>query len=98
MPEFNSYMVRHFSGTKEEAHVECLLDGDPVGKIVFVGKKRLAKVKNVTEPELTVYMPINRFREVLMTLRHERPLFIGASANTGVGAISSGDEPVGEEE
>jgi hypothetical protein len=45
-----------------------------------------------------LYFPAGRFEEIMSILRHEKPLFMKLTPSTGVGLVSTSNEPVGEEE
>jgi hypothetical protein len=84
--------------------INCYFGGKRVGRLRIVDTDWYYSsahhfIRDEGDPDqmLEAYIPLNRFDEVISTLRYEKPLWL--TVNAGASAfISTGKEPVGEQE
>lgn len=95
--EFNNYIIYHQqkTGSHELVTINCFYDNETVGYIHFYDE-------DVPDPEvlshriIQVNFGMDRFMEIVHTIRYEKPLFL--SISDGKGILSTIKEPVGEQE
>ena len=95
--EFDSYIIYHEEkqGGKEKLVITCFYEDKTVGFISFYDGE-------VPNPEvlphgvLKLNFHMDRIREIMDTIRFEKPLFISVSQDKSM--ISTVREPVGEQE
>ncbi len=78
--------------------------GSVVGSVFFVPKGKVVPPSIVKEMPFmfNLYYEIDRYPDIIDTLRYEKPLYVFVSWNASdvvaQGSIRSGNEPVGEQE
>ncbi|QFZ20745.1 hypothetical protein [Saccharothrix syringae] len=99
---FDSYSIVHSSNNSGyEADIACFTTGttNMIGRIIFFkdGAPVPPNVSLAYGPE--IHFPLSRLREVVDTLRQEKPLYLWLDTDSLVGAVGTTDkEPAGEEE
>ena len=101
--DFDSYQLKYvsdsgFTGNVNAGEIDCYKSNAFVARICFIkaGIPMLANAVNSGAPY--VYYPLARFGDVIGILRYEKPLGLYVDTVSHVGAVSTGVEPVGEEE
>jgi hypothetical protein len=102
--DFDSYQISYVSdsgfttGYVNACEVNCFKDGTFVARICFYkeGKAMPANTLNAGAPY--IFYPLSQFIDVIDVLRYEKPLGIYVDTDSHVGALSTGQEPVGEQE
>jgi len=95
--EFDSYIIYHEEkqGGNEKLVITCFLEDKTVGYISFCDGD-VPKPEILPHGIMKLFFPISRIREILDTIRYEKPLFISVSQDKSM--ISTVKEPVGEQE
>ena len=102
---FDSYKIYHFAGRKPidgrmlAAWIQCFHNGKQVGSLGFLNDRADISGNNFEHDQILLYYHIDRFEEIVTTLRYESPLFLMLNTDTSEGALITKElEPVGEEE
>jgi hypothetical protein len=95
--EFNSYIIYHQETieTPEKVIINCYYDDRTVGHIHFYDGP-VPKPEVITSGALKLTFGIDRFEEIIDTIRFEKPLYLSLFGKKSV--ISTVKEPVGEQE
>jgi hypothetical protein len=101
--DFDSYQFGYvsdsgFSGNVNACEINCFKAGTFVGRIVFIKEGKVIPANALYSGAPYVYYPLSQFGDVITTLRYEKPLSMYVDSDSHIGAITSGQEPVGEQE
>jgi hypothetical protein len=100
MAEFNLYRVYYYSAPQYawDARIDLSMDGHAMGTLLFMkaGETIPANANAAGIPQL--HYSIRDLPAMLTMLREEKPLFVSFNAGNGIGTVSTGSEPVGEQE
>ncbi len=102
---FDSYKIYHFAGRNpiegkmEAVWVPCFYNGRQVGSLSFMTDERDVLNNDFDNDQVMLFYHIDRFDEIVTTLRYESPLFLMVDTDSLEGAVITKElEPVGEEE
>ncbi len=98
--EIDQYLINYISyddGKKIIPYILCCKDQKDVGKISF-GELGGANKNKVVDEYLEVHYPMNSFKDIVDILRNEKPLYLTVLPDRNLGALTTTDEPIGEEE
>lgn len=98
--EIDEYLINYASyddGKRIAPYILCFRKRRNVGKITF-GETREARKNMVKSGYLEVHYPLRSFRDVVDILRNEKPLYLSVLPDRHLGALTTTDEPIGEEE
>ena len=96
--DFDAYKIFYYSGFTYEALIECFKEGVLVGRMVFFKEGHIPPNKNYGSGP-SIHYSLDRFDDVITTLRHEKPLFLFLNLDTLSGMLATSElEPTGEEE
>jgi hypothetical protein len=104
---FDSYKIYHFAGPRPlegemaAVWVPCFQQGKQIGSLSFLSDAKDVQDNDYDEAkdQILLFYHIDRFTEVITTLRYESPLFLMLNTDTWEGALITKElEPVGEEE
>jgi hypothetical protein len=102
LKEFDTYKLWHAPGSSPVtvASIECFKAGSRVGEMFFYEDNIvLPQNENHATFGIRLYWHASRFKEVMDTVRYEKPLYLMLeSTNLGGWLTTSDTEPVGEEE
>ena len=95
--EFDSYIIYHEEkpGAREKVIITCFYEGHTVGYISFHDGE-LPAPEILPHGIMKLVFHFNRVREIVDTIRYEKPLFISIYEDKSV--LSTVKEPVGEQE
>ncbi len=96
--QFNTYRLTYYSAPQYnwEVLVDLFNEGTWAGRLVFM-KSVSAVPENAMQGKVAIInYPIGCFSDIMSILRREKPLFATVDPSTGIGYISTSDEPVGE--
>jgi hypothetical protein len=101
--DFDSYSFWYvsdsgFAGTVNAAQIECYKAGAFIGRLNFIKEGETLPANDVIGGYPYVYYHLSSFRDVIATLRYDKPLVLYVDSDSHVGAIGTGTEPVGEQE
>jgi hypothetical protein len=102
---FDSYKIYHFAGRKPlegrmaVAWIPCFNQGRQIGSLSFMADESDVQENEYWNGQIKLFYHIERFSEVVTTLRYESPLSLMVDTDTLEGALITKElEPVGEEE
>lgn len=98
--EIDQYLINYVSdddGKKVIPYILCFKSQKAVGKISF-GETGGANENRVVDEYLEVHYPLSNFNEIVDILRNEQPLYLTVIPDRHLGALTTTDEPIGEEE
>jgi hypothetical protein len=101
--QFDTYRVRYQTGGGVTPEVDCFHQRKLVGTLLF-HPDEVATPQNDVLPAadgavlLRLHFTISQFPHLIDLLREEKPLYLSFSESTHVGAVMTGQEPVGEGE
>lgn len=95
--QFDEYVLYHIQEKDNDVKliVNCYMASHKVGIIEF-REGEIQEAEVLADGELQLYFGADRIREIIETLRYEKPLFL--QAVNGKSMVSTIREPVGEEE
>jgi len=100
--EFDSYKLWHAPGSSPVtvASIECFKTGIRVGALFFYNDNiALPPNENHQTLGIRLYLHASRFKDVIDTVRQEKPLYLMLETVSLNGWLTTNDtEPVGEEE
>jgi hypothetical protein len=101
----DSYKIYHFAGRKPldgsmtATWVPCFFNGKQVGSLSFMIDREDVQDNDYDNDQILLFFHIDRFKEIISTLRYESPLFLMLNTDSLEGALITKElEPVGEEE
>ncbi len=102
---FDSYKLYHFAGRKPVegkmalVWVPCFDNGKQVGALTFTKTDAALAENSYQDDQISLFYGLDRFDEIVTTLRYESPLFLMLNTDSLEGALITQElEPVGEEE
>jgi hypothetical protein len=97
--QFDKYVLYYISRKNpgQLAEIDCFGEDGRAGIIYFYKKKNLPQNRE-TVNGIYIYYHIDRFSDVMETLREEAPLTLALHDDTGVAYVMTGYEPIGEGE
>jgi len=100
MPEFDRYRVYIYSARQYdwEVRVDLYRGGAPCATLLFMKAGHALPPNSSNNGIALLHFPMSQYPAVIDLLRNEQPLFVALNADNGIGVVSTGDEPVGEEE
>ncbi|MCU0633769.1 MAG: hypothetical protein MUE41_02750 [Gemmatimonadaceae bacterium] len=103
--EFTQYVVYFMSGgsasvgTPQDAQIDCFdSSGNGAGALYFYSSGGRLPRNEHTVTGIALYFRLARFADTLTLLQHEKPLYLNLNTDTHVGYLSTGSEPIGEQE
>jgi len=101
--DFDSYQLKYvsdsgFTGNVNACEIDCFKSNAFVARICFIKAGTTMPANAVNSGAPYVYYPLSQFGDVITTLRYEKPLSMYVDSDSHIGAITSGQEPVGEQE
>jgi hypothetical protein len=100
MTEFNRYRVHVYTAPHQawDVRVDLYRGGDPCATLLFMKAGRALPPNSSANGIALLHFPMTHYAAVIDLLRNEAPLFVTLNTDNGIGVLSTGDEPVGEEE
>src|SRR4030042_5741483 len=98
--EIDQYLINYISyddGKKIIPYILCFKSQKSVGKISF-GELGGANKNMVVDEYLEIHHLISSFKDIVDILRNEKPLYLTVLPDRHLGALTTTDEPIGEEE
>jgi hypothetical protein len=102
---FDSYKIYHFAGRQPLERrmvtdwVPCFYQGKQIGSLNFMLDESDVQDNEYWNGQIKLYYHVDRFVEIVTTLRYESPLSLMIDTDTLEGALITKElEPVGEEE
>jgi hypothetical protein len=102
---FDSYKIYHFAGRRPlegritAAWIPCFNQGRQIGSLSFMTDESDVQENDYGNGQIKLFYHLDRFNEVVTTLRYEAPLSLMVDTETLEGALITRElEPVGEEE
>ena len=102
---FDSYKIYHFAGRRPlegrlaAAWIPCFNQGRQIGSMSFMADEAEVEENEYLNGQIKLYYHVDRFAEIVMTLRYEAPLSLMVDTDSLEGALITRElEPVGEEE
>ena len=102
--DFDTYTLEYIGGDSLQsgtagAMINCYKNNELVGLIQFFKDNVIIPANQVINGQIQLHYEMNRFNDVITTLRYEKPLFLLVNTDNGFGYIGTGQtEPVGEQE
>ena len=101
--EFDNYRIFYYAGDKHHPIISCYSGSTLVGSLRFYRDKEKMPESTVHELNETAILRLSyrldQFRDVIDTLRYEKPLYLWYSSKSSAGYLGTSElEPVGEEE
>ena len=101
--DFDSYQLGYvsdsgFTGTVNACEINCFKSNAFVARICFIKEGKTIPANAVYSGAPYIYYPLSQFGDVIGTLRYEKPLSLYLDTDSHVGAITTANEPVGEQE
>jgi hypothetical protein len=101
--DFDSYQFGYvsdsgFSGTVNAAEINCFKSNVFIGRLVFIKEGKAMPPNTLNSGFPYIYYPLSSFGDVITALRYEKPLSLYVDSDNHIGAITTGSEPVGEQE
>ena len=101
--DFDSYQVGYvsdsgFTGNVNACEINCFKSNSFVARICFIKAGIALPANAVYSGAPYIYYPLSQFGDIIGILRYEKPLGLYVDTDSHVGAISTGGEPVGEQE
>jgi hypothetical protein len=100
MNEFNFYRIYYYSAPQYvwDVRVDLFMNTTAVGTLFFMKRGQPIPVNANPGGLPRLYYSVDHFPALSTILREEKPLFISLNTSNGIGAVSTTDEPVGEQE
>jgi hypothetical protein len=102
---FDSYKIYHFSGTlpllarRVAIWIPCFKASRQVGALNFMADPADVQDNRYQNDQIMLFYHIDRFNEIVATLRYESPLSLMLNIDSSEDALITKEfEPVGEEE
>jgi len=101
--DFDTYQLSYVSDSGVSTYVNaceinCFNAGTFVGRICFFKEGRVIPANTLNAGAPYVFYPLSQFKDIVDILRYEKPLGIYVDPDSHLGAIGTGQEPVGEQE
>ncbi len=94
--QFDGYRLQYYSN---QAYITCLKGAQPLGTLCFhPDGTTLPPNKGWDDGVLVLNYYLSQFNDVIGILRYEKPLVLWFNPDNGMGALTTGPEPVGEQE
>jgi hypothetical protein len=101
--DFDSYQLSYVSDSGVSSYVNaceinCFKSGAFVARICFYKEGKVLPANTLNSGAPYIFFPLSQFGDIIDVLRHEKPLGLYVDSDSHVGAISTGEEPVGEQQ
>ena len=101
--DFDSYQVSYVSDSGVSSYVNaceinCFKSGAFVARIFFYKEGKVLPANTLNSGAPYIFFPLSQFGDIIDILRYEKPLGLYVDSDSHVGALGTGQEPVGEQE
>jgi hypothetical protein len=101
--DFDSYQLGYvtdsgFSGNVNACEINCFKSNAFVARICFIKEGKTIPANTTYSGAPYIYYPLSQFGDVIGILRYEKPLSLYVDTVSHVAAVTTGQEPIGEQE
>src|SRR5262245_11920735 len=97
--DFDAYQIFYFSSFSYEASIECFKEGKRVGRMLFFADGVVIPANRSYASGPSIHFRLERFGDVIETLRHEKPLYLSLNTESRSGMLATSElEPTGDED